>query len=429
MWLCVHHSLETPSFSGATSRAWCSLRNGLSATLEPLLSTGSTGSSSVTSTSRRRESSPEREKVGQYKCPTRRPRRPRRRSGSWSDRSYTTDDDDELLEDDPTFTPNAPTRLTLKIPTVTRRCSRPCLLTQTSKPILRTSTSPTSLPLPLSPNSAPQSTSPLPSPSLSSTSPRRPQLPPPTRVTTSPPLPTSHPHAATLIPVVDCCRTCRRAAEYGNLEEKFYVEQWSKGAKRLKEEQEKERKEREEWAKDAQSIRNQYVSSGSGEKRDGEEEEEDLSASQLGRKAKGVDELQLGRDKRHVKTIMEKEDAGELLQSQEKEIKEGIEIPLPVAEPQELLLSGSIESTSPLSSPLSDHTETSPTTPLTSPDTAPTRRFNDEKLPPPPVPSEPEPKRPPMGKQRSSSISRKVASFGSSFFGSSNGGISGAKFA
>ena len=287
------------------------------------------------------------------------------------------------------------------------------------------STSPTSLPLPLSP--APKSASPLPSPSLSRTSPRKPLQTP---LDQKPPLPTSHPHAATLVPVVDCCRDCCRAAEYGELEEKFYVEHWSKGAKKLKEEQEKERLERDEWAKDAKAIKDQYTEKKEGGE-DGDEEEEDLSASQLGRKARAVDEVQLGKDKRHVKTILEKEDAGEPLQSEE---KGGIEIPLAmsslVEEPQEIL-SGSFESTSPRS-PFSDHGP-STTTPLTSPDTtAPTRRF-DEKSPSSSFSSQAlppaDPKRPPIGKQRSSSISRKVASFGSSFFGGSNGGISSAKFA
>ncbi|GAA5885676.1 hypothetical protein JCM16303_003109 [Sporobolomyces ruberrimus] len=443
------YSLETPNFGNATSRAWNSVRNGLSATLEPLLNTGSPTSSGVVSTSRRRESSPERERCRQYeyKCPEKRPSRKRRGSvSSWS--TEGDDDLDELEEEDPAFTPSGPTRLRLKIPTVTRRCSRPCGLTKSARSILRSPTSPSSsssLPLPMS-GSPHTSSNTLSATSPSSASPRKRAPPLSSSPLDKPPLPLSHPQAATLVPVTDCCRSCRSATDYGCLSEDHYVERWSRGAKKLKAEQERERVEREEWQRDSNAISEKYrqdilgKSEKSKEDEKGGEEivdeeaqvEEDLKGSKLGQKAKGVDELQMSKGHRHVKTIHEKEDAeADLDDERPTSLRiDTLSSSKPFSPADEL------EPTSPRSSCTTDEGRGGET-PLTSPDIPLSQPpvespvALDDKLPFPTLPP-PQPRRPTnWTKRRSSSISKRVASFGSSLFGGSTNSVAavqGARF-
>ncbi|GAA6063101.1 hypothetical protein JCM10212_003299 [Sporobolomyces blumeae] len=293
------YSVETPSLSGATSRAWNSVRNGISASLEPLLNSHA-GSSSVVSSSTRRDSSPEREKSRerQWRCPERRGSGEkaggsRRRSSSTTSFDYDDDQDDvELLNEASTSTSS---RLRIKIPTVRRRCSRPCLLTKSSKPILRTcspssSTISQSLPLPIS-TSELAASPPKYTPTLSTSPQDRPPVVP------------AHPSAGLLVRVADCCRNCRRATEYGlSARGDDYVERWSQGAQRIKEEQEKERLQKAEWERDDRdreakreiSEREKAVRRGNATEEDEEKEvEEALQGSKLGQKAKGVDELQL----------------------------------------------------------------------------------------------------------------------------------------
>ncbi|GAA5906867.1 uncharacterized protein JCM6883_005713 [Sporobolomyces salmoneus] len=418
------YSLETPNLGHATSRAWASVLNGLSATLDPFLSSsGPPSSGGVVSSSRRRESSPDRDREFVYKCPD--SRSPRRRRGSVGSSHSGRDgsDNEEEEEEDPNFIPNEPTRLRLKIPTVKRRCSRPCLLTKTSKSCLR---SPSPLPTPtIHPSSSSSTSSSLkPLPTLS----RSPSE-------EDPPLPISHPHAGTLVPVVQCCEACYPATEYGHASKgEGYVERWSRGAKKLRAEQEKERREKEEWERDSEVIRAPYQSTTSTvqdekeKKGEGEEWqeidedfEESLRGSKLSQKAKGVDELQLGKDQRHVKTIYEKEDrsggggrkTGQLtidISSYDSRVSQRGKL-------------SPIESISPRSFDTTND-EDAATTPSSSdvtPQTSPELSFSPSSLPSnelslPPAPPVPSTERPSLAKskQRSSSFSKRIASaFGS----------------
>ncbi|GAA5965648.1 hypothetical protein JCM3765_000913 [Sporobolomyces pararoseus] len=452
------YSLETPNFGNVSSRAWNSVRNGLTATLEPLLNNNTVGGGGggITSSSRRRESSPERERYKQfeYKCPVSSSNRSSskpgqgRRKNSFSSWSTEGEEEEEEEEEFITSTNGATSKLKLKIPTVKRRCSRTSnlLLSKTSKSCLRSPTTCSTSYSYSSSNLQPFSTTP---PSSSSNSSSH-LLNSPTRklsqngrspfLTNSKPiLPTCDPSSAILIPVIDCCKVCNKATEYGygsNTDRgDEYVEIWSKGAKKLKAEQEKERKEREEWLKNSSSPSEEEQKKSEEEKKikkqeQGEEEwqvideddneESNSSGSKLGLKAKGVDELQLGKNQRHVKKIKEKK----------KEKEQGmIEIPLnsstKTKEP---------ESTSPRSidTIISTTNESERETPLTSPELVASPSIQDGKLTFPSTSSEPPTttttKRPPI-KQRSSSISNKIVSFSSSFFGGvNNSSVQGVRF-
>ncbi|GAA5874559.1 hypothetical protein JCM1840_002229 [Sporobolomyces johnsonii] len=285
--------LEAPNLGNATSRAWHSVVNGFSASLEPLLSSNS-GSRGVVSRSRSRESSPERERERS------RSRSPRR--------DYVSDEDD-----DPTFIPSSPTRLNIKLPTIRRKTSRTCLVPLCSKPILRNSPSPArafnTLALPaVSSSSDALSTSPR---SSSSCTPR--SLPSLARTESHPPMPALHPEAGLIVPLAPCCTTCSRGTEYGlSASDAEYIERWTWGALRLREEQAKERREKEEWERQAEGIRRAYAAKrGEEDEKEEEEEEEELEreleGSKLARKAV-VDELQLERDKRGIKTTQERDE-------------------------------------------------------------------------------------------------------------------------
>ncbi|GAA5916671.1 hypothetical protein JCM5296_000763 [Sporobolomyces johnsonii] len=288
------YSLEAPNLGNATSRAWHSVVNGFSASLEPLLSSN-TGSRGVVSRSRSRESSPERERERS------RSRSPRR--------DYVSDEDD-----DPTFIPSSPTRLNIKLPTIRRKTSRTCLVPLCSKPILRNSPSPArafnALARPaVSSSSDALSTSPR----SSSCTPR--SLPSLARTESHPPMPALHPEAGLIVPLAPCCTTCSRGTEYGlSASDAEYIERWTCGALRLREDQAKERREKEEWERQAEGIRRAYAAKRGEEDEKDEKEEEDeeeiereLEGSKLARKAV-VDELQLERDKRGIKTTQERDE-------------------------------------------------------------------------------------------------------------------------
>ncbi|GAA5932553.1 hypothetical protein JCM1841_004311 [Sporobolomyces salmonicolor] len=284
------YSLEAPNLGNATSRAWHSVVNGFSASLEPLLSSN-TGSRGVVSHSRRRDSSPERERERS------RSRSPRR--------DYASDEEDDLA-----FTPSSPTRLNIKLPTLRRKTSRTCLVPHCSKPILRNSPSPArafnAVALPVVSFDALST-----SPTSSSGTPR--SLPSLARIESHPPMPALHPAAGLIVPLAPCCTTCSRGTEYGlSASDTEYIEQWTQGALRLREEQKKERREKAEWARNAEGIRRTYEGVVKRGEEATEEEEEaeierELEGSQLARKAV-VDELQLERDKRGITTTQERED-------------------------------------------------------------------------------------------------------------------------
>jgi hypothetical protein len=330
---------------------------------------------------------------------------------------------------------------------VKRRCSRPLTISQTSKSCLRRSPcspcSSSSLPFSTSQSalsSSPSSSKPLP---VLSSSPLQ----------DKPPLPIAHPQSATLIPVVDCCKSCIRATDYGRIATTEqggggYVEKWSRGAKKLRAEQEKERKEREEWQTNSNKIKEEYNTNKTEETRgqqEGEEEEEEeswemIDGSKLGMKAKGVDELQMSKAHRHVKTLAEKEDAAAVAQVE--------------GEEEERIANDDDESSSNRPTPPVDDSispQSVDTTPLTSPDlfppppppppTASSTELLDSKFPFPSIPQsvstrtepsqQPQLERPSLEKtkRRSSSISKKVASFGSSFFGNhGNSSVQGVRF-
>ncbi|GAA5853165.1 hypothetical protein JCM3766R1_000903 [Sporobolomyces carnicolor] len=401
------YSVEAPNLSHATSRAWNAVRQAL----EQALAAQGGAQSSIVSTScpttavtaiggNCRERSPER----RYKCPQLGPGRRRRTSTTrdWQDDEREDDDDDDddssgddNKQDSRAYSPNkgTPPSLTLKIPTLKRRCSRPTggVATVNSRSCLRSPTTTTSPPatvvatsnslprrVPISKDSfddddvdASRSTtlensdhwSPS---SVASTSPRKvlPALtgrsPPtstmsPVHAAASPRKPKrkgslisgapSHAPrhdddgrvrvvgAATLVPVVDCCRECNVATEYGCVAtDQEYVEKWTRGAKRLKREQEQERERRERLLEsaiggaNADGIRTTATKTPTrkvvggvqpnkclGGQDDewefvsvGDEEEE---RNPLGQKAKGVDELELSHRRRHVGTLSSMDEA------------------------------------------------------------------------------------------------------------------------
>ncbi|GAA5941603.1 uncharacterized protein JCM15063_001633 [Sporobolomyces koalae] len=410
------YSLETPNFKNAFGR----VRNGLSATLEPLLNSAISPGAGVASTSRVRESSPDRER-SQYRCPT------RARRGSVSSWSSIDEDNKDAL--DSTLAASSPARLRLKIPTVTRRCNRPALATQTSKSILRTTSgsSPTPSPTITTSSSSPQSLAISPtsisSPPITTASPRKPLPTVSTSPLDRPPLPFAHPQAAVLVPVVDCCRTCVRATEYGHgvdgVDE--YIERWSRGAKKLKAEQEREAAQKEEWERntakistsqqaldrsselgkkeDRETVEPATEQNVAAEDADDEEEAVNLTASRLGLKAKGVDELQLDETKRHVKTIVEKEHAA-------------VEHPVPIRSPS---FEEDEEPVSPQAANNLEESRRIPPEPLPKPSPSVVSSFESK---PAIVPDQVKPN--PTRVSRSSSFSNRIKLVTSKSFGSTN---------
>lgn len=279
-----------------TSSAWHSVVNGFTASLGPYLTSPSSGSA--------RDDSPDRQ-IG------------RRGSRSISPRACRARD-----EDDPTFLPNPPTRLTVKLPALKRSCSSSCATTSQRKSILR---------------KTPRRTHSLPpiddDPEASTSSQRLPHFPP-LSPTTSPAPALARPHPpsasdtqhnrkrsaslpatiipdATLIPLLACCAKCEQATLYGcspptssSLESPHgegYVEKWSKGALRKREEEKRREEERERYRQEAERIRRSYegkfVRCGTrkyGFEREWREKEEEWATSHLGElveKQGGVDEL------------------------------------------------------------------------------------------------------------------------------------------
>ncbi|BGP18378.1 hypothetical protein JCM10213_005993 [Rhodosporidiobolus nylandii] len=291
------YSIEAPNLGEVAGKAWHSVVNGFSASLDPFLNSGRTAHG-VYSSSRGRDSSPERERESSLSRS-----RSRSRSPSPGGRGRSLSPAVEM-EEDPTFIPNAPTRLKLKLPMLKRECSMPCG-SSASKPILRrpslSYTSPSTSP------SSPTIELPVFAPldNVFSTSPANsaPHLfPTLSRATSHPSCSAAHPEAGLIVPLASCCPQCEAAAMYGcqaaDEGEGAYEERWSLGAQKLREEQRKEREERERWQSAASEIAKKYQlgeeerDEGAAEK-EAEAAEEEARGSRLARLARegGVDEL------------------------------------------------------------------------------------------------------------------------------------------
>ncbi|GAA5947846.1 hypothetical protein JCM3775_003279 [Rhodotorula graminis] len=311
------YSFEAPQIGDVAGKAWHSVLNGFTASLEPFLSGGGGGGGSACSRSggRAREHSPERLSGSGGG---------RRRASSLGSlrsaspgRSSTADDCD-----DPFFTPNPTTRLTVKLPALRRQCLR-SLSTSPTRSILRRCAANISLDAACRSPSHPPALVDDPSapfPPLSPTS----SAPPPIASTHADD-PASH---SALVPLAPCCASCERATHYGLLPDgtgtpygATYRERWSAGAKKKRAEERKEREAREKNAgeapeaaasaaaattadKLAAAVARRAADKGardeSEEEKEAEEAEEEARASRLGQLAAkgGVDELARERGRR-----------------------------------------------------------------------------------------------------------------------------------
>ncbi|EGU11530.1 Proteophosphoglycan ppg4 [Rhodotorula toruloides ATCC 204091] len=281
------YCIEAPALSDMTSSAWHSVVNGFTSSLGPYLTSPSS--------SRARDDSPDRQ-TG------------RRGSGSISPSTTRA-----RQEDDPTFIPNPPTRLTVKLPALKRSCSSSCA-TSACKSILRkkpergcslppiddepeASTSSQRLPHfpPLSPTTSP-------APTLARSAPLAIPDRPNRRRSSS--LPATVSPDATLIPLLPCCATCERATLYGcsppSSSLDSYTEQWSAGALKKREDEKRAEEEREKYRAEADRIRKSYVVGSRcgtrrvGFEREWREKEEEWATNHLGELVErqgGVDEL------------------------------------------------------------------------------------------------------------------------------------------
>ncbi|GAA5874360.1 hypothetical protein JCM3774_005016 [Rhodotorula dairenensis] len=246
------YSWDTPQIGDATSKAWHSMLNGFSATLEPFLHASSSGGVCSASNTYCRESSPDRSGSS----------RSRSRSGSAADgrpRSSSRGRDDPTSPDyDPTFIPASRPRLSLKLPTIMRTPSRQadsallspasaggaCAFLCPRKSILRSCCPAASTP-PLA-------------------GPTHPHAFPELARTASPPPPPYHeptsPTASDVVPVLPCCAACEKAAVYGSEATRLgsYEEHWSKGARKARKEAEKREAARAEWRKAAEELGDRY---------------------------------------------------------------------------------------------------------------------------------------------------------------------------
>ncbi|GAA6010576.1 hypothetical protein JCM10207_007746 [Rhodosporidiobolus poonsookiae] len=265
------YSIEAPNLGEVAGKAWHSMVNGFAASLEPFLHHHQ--GSGVCSSSPIRSSSPERERE-----------------------TSPTPVVDRLQELDPSFFPNPPPRLTLKLPTLKRECSVPC--SGAAKPILRrasVSVSPT--------DDSPPPFSPL-AHAASSPPPSEPRLFPTLSRTTSQPVCPSHPQAGLIVPLASCCAQCEAATVYGRSAPEdgkdAYHEAWSPAAQKKRDEERKEREEHDRWMGEAEAIAKKYDADAGAEGREekeAEEAEQEARGSRLARLAEGggVDELSRAR--------------------------------------------------------------------------------------------------------------------------------------
>ncbi|GAA5973412.1 hypothetical protein JCM11641_006447 [Rhodosporidiobolus odoratus] len=305
------YSIEAPNLGEVAGKAWLSVVQGFSASLDPFRSGGS-NSSGVCSASRARDTSPERERESSLSQARSRSRSRSPSPGRGRGLSPALDPMDE----DPSFIPNSPARLKLKIPTLRRECSIPCF--GASKPILRRSSVSCGSPQTYSTTSLLPSPSPLDSCATSPNTSIPRLLPSLSRTSSHPTCSPAHPSVGLTIPLAACCSQCEPATLYGcrapSEGEGAYEVKWSKEGRKKRDEEEKERVEKERWEEGARRIHGKYEAprgvvkvEGSGAVgEDGEEEkeaelaEEEARESKLAKMAKegGVDELK--RAKKHV---------------------------------------------------------------------------------------------------------------------------------
>lgn len=252
-------SWDAPQIGDATSKAWHSMLNGFTATLEPFLHSGAGSSSSSgggvcsSSSAYRRESSPDRLFMSRSRS---RSQSEGRSEGTSARRGADGRDDPTSPDYDPTFIPAPRPRLSLKLPTIMRTPSRAVYESASSpttggggcvflscprKSILRRS--PTRSESPLAP-------SPHPFPALARTG--------------SPPPPPYHepswPMASDVVPLLPCCAACEKATLYGSEATALgsYEENWSRGARKARLEAEKREAARAEWRRAAEALGDKY---------------------------------------------------------------------------------------------------------------------------------------------------------------------------
>ncbi|GAA5840406.1 hypothetical protein JCM9279_007317 [Rhodotorula babjevae] len=305
------YNFDAPQIGDVAGKAWHSVLNGFTASLEPFLSGGGGGGSACSrSGGRAREHSPERLSGGRRRASS----LGSLRSASPGRSSSSGGDDD----DDPFFTPNPTTRLTLKLPALRRQCLR-SLSTSPTRSILRRCAANVSL------DAACRSpTSPTAAALIVDDDPPFPPLSP----ASSAPPPIASTHAddpaalSALVPLAPCCASCERATHYGLLPDgtgtpygATYRERWTAGARKKRAEERREREAREKGAggaaatattadKLAAAVARRAADKGgkdeSEEEKEAEEAEEEARASRLGQLAAkgGVDELARERGRR-----------------------------------------------------------------------------------------------------------------------------------
>lgn len=254
-------SWDAPQIGDATSKAWHSMLNGFTATLEPFLHSGAGSSSNggvcSSGSTYRRESSPDRLSMSRSRSRSQSESRSegstRARSGS---RGSCGRDDPTSPDYDPAFIPAPRPRLSLKLPTIMRTPSRAAYESASSpatggggcaflscprKSILRCSRTR---------SESPVAPSPHPFPALART--------------VSPPPPPYHeprwPMASDVVPLLPCCAACEKATLYGSEATALgsYEEKWSCGARKARHEAEKREAARAEWRRVAEELGDKY---------------------------------------------------------------------------------------------------------------------------------------------------------------------------
>ncbi|SGZ30962.1 BQ5605_C046g12282 [Microbotryum silenes-dioicae] len=258
------YCLDLPKASKATAKAWQVVCANFSTGLQPLLSPGAESSGSrntVTySSNRARQSSPERDQDRRMFARSRSDSASSLGSSRGSFSSTGKYDHDDEHEDEsrgrtgdvshlPGFIPNAPSRITIKLPSLQRRGTLPssgslCPVRSCLK--ARSASKSSSKPCQTEPGVESPT---IPYPSRLSTSSTTSAFPASSRTTRSTPCispvdsaPMAHRtlmashlspdrHALT-IPLIDCCERCSRATEVGLCADEDYEEPWSKAARR-----------------------------------------------------------------------------------------------------------------------------------------------------------------------------------------------------
>ncbi|GAA6057888.1 hypothetical protein JCM3770_001819 [Rhodotorula araucariae] len=290
------YSFEAPQIGDVTAKAWHSVVNGFTASLEPFLHGGAGSGRVCTRTGgRERDHSPDgaggRRRASSLS-------RSRSRSPSPGRAPYEVPTFDP--SNDPSFIPNSPTRVTVKLPALRRECLRSFASSPCTKSILRRCTG----------DFAPRC--PLRARAVVDAGESAPLFPSLSHSVSMPPLAaTAHadnPAAlGALVPLAPCCANCESATHYGlcvtATGDDGYHERWSVGAQKKRAEEQKEREERARCASVAQEIRARYdavEAKEGGEEQAAEQAEEEARGSRLGLLAAkgGVDELARERGRR-----------------------------------------------------------------------------------------------------------------------------------